>query len=636
MNLQIPEDHAPRLYFRTDAADHAKVVLVGSSTTPSRRFTTGADRNRVAMLDQVRAIWITGFLHKSLFHEMRILLGLNERPDAVARPMNLLARPPDENERPLPSGTRILDVFDDMDQALLILGAPGSGKTTLLLELARDLLTRAIHDREHPIPVIFPLSAWPGPGLIMLPGKSFLLKSYFVGWLARELCLRYDVPYHIAYDWAETDQVLPLLDGLDEVKAEYRAACVDAINDFRHMHGLRPLVITSRTADYQALAKPLRLHGATLVRPLSHEQVNGYLIDLGPLGEPVRKALRDDPSLWDLLDSPLMLNIVTVAYHSQSTAAPVSGTAAERRDYLFGLYVNQMLRRRAAADRYTPEKTVHWLSWLAFQMAHHSQTVFYLELLQEDWLPQIERRTTGVANRPRGSDRTPENAEDQAEAEVLSEPDSRVSIRRLFLALVVVPVLIVVLILGPVPGLVFALLFVPAWFLFLVLPVFHKPTLGEIEKLAVPNDGMHRSTRYVILISLVAGLAFGLVFGRVFGPVSGLVAGLVAWLFLGLEAGLVPGQQPEGVPCLIHLVLRLRLIGNRLTPWRFVRFLDFAAERILLRKVGGGYSFMHRLLLEHFAERYVDPLVSESRYTGTSSNKADGESLGCPPGQSLR
>jgi hypothetical protein len=265
-------------------------------------------------------------------------------------------------------------------------------------------------------------------------------------------------------------------------------------------------------------------------------------------------------------------------------------------------------------------------------MAHHSQTVFYLELLQEDWLPQIKRRTTGVANRPRGSDRTLENAENQAEAEVLSEPDSLVSIRRLFIALIVVPVLIAVLVLGPVPGLVFALLFVPAWFLFLVLPLFHKPTLGEIEKLAVPNEGMHRSARYVILISLVAGLVCGLVFG----PVSGLVAGLVAWLFLGLEAGLLPGQQPEGVPCLVHLVLRLRLIGNRLTPWKFVRFLDFAAERILLRKVGGGYSFVHRMLLEHIAERYADPLVSESRYTGTSSNKADAESRGCPPGQSLR
>jgi len=32
-----------------------------------------------------------------------------------------------------------------------------------------------------------------------------------------------------------------------------------------------------------------------------------------------------------------------------------------------------------------------------------------------------------------------------------------------------------------------------------------------------------------------------------------------------------------------------------------VTFLDEAAERLLLRKVGGGYIFVHRLLLDYFA-----------------------------------
>lgn len=59
-----------------------------------------------------------------------------------------------------PYRQRILDVFDEVGGALLILGAPGTGKTTLLLELARDLLDRAEHDPTHPIPVVFPLSSW--------------------------------------------------------------------------------------------------------------------------------------------------------------------------------------------------------------------------------------------------------------------------------------------------------------------------------------------------------------------------------------------------------------------------------------------------------------------------------------------
>ncbi len=33
----------------------------------------------------------------------------------------------------------------------------------------------------------------------------------------------------------------------------------------------------------------------------------------------------------------------------------------------------------------------------------------------------------------------------------------------------------------------------------------------------------------------------------------------------------------------------------------YARFLDYCHERILLRKVGGGYIFVHRLLQEYFA-----------------------------------
>ena len=38
-----------------------------------------------------------------------------------------------------------------------------------------------------------------------------------------------------------------------------------------------------------------------------------------------------------------------------------------------------------------------------------------------------------------------------------------------------------------------------------------------------------------------------------------------------------------------------------LNPCNYDRFLNYAAERIFLRKVGGGYIFIHHLLLEHFA-----------------------------------
>ena len=36
------------------------------------------------------------------------------------------------------------------------------------------------------------------------------------------------------------------------------------------------------------------------------------------------------------------------------------------------------------------------------------------------------------------------------------------------------------------------------------------------------------------------------------------------------------------------------------------RFLDYAVKLVFLRKVGGGYIFIHRLLLEHFAAMKTD------------------------------
>ena len=56
-----------------------------------------------------------------------------------------------------------------------------------------------------------------------------------------------------------------------------------------------------------------------------------------------------------------------------------------------------------------------------------------------------------------------------------------------------------------------------------------------------------------------------------------------------------------GRACLRHYILHFLLWRSTSIPWNYSRFLDYAAEHILLRKVGGGYIFVHRLLLEYFA-----------------------------------
>jgi hypothetical protein len=44
------------------------------------------------------------------------------------------------------------------------------------------------------------------------------------------------------------------------------------------------------------------------------------------------------------------------------------------------------------------------------------------------------------------------------------------------------------------------------------------------------------------------------------------------------------------------------LVRNKAAPWRYVQFLDEATDRLLLRKVGGGYVFVHRLMLDYVAD----------------------------------
>ena len=66
-------------------------------------------------------------------------------------------------------------------------------------------------------------------------------------------------------------------------------------------------------------------------------------------------------------------------------------------------------------------------------------------------------------------------------------------------------------------------------------------------------------------------------------------------------------------------VLRLLLVRNDSAPWNYPAFLDYAAERVFLRKVGGGYMFIHRMLLEHFASLESQTMTSATKITESSS-----------------
>lgn len=107
------------------------------------------------------------------------------------------------------------------------------------------------------------------------------------------------------------------------------------------------------------------------------------------------------------------------------------------------------------------------------------------------------------------------------------------------------------------------------------------------------NQELWKSFRNAITFGLIGGLSSGLVVGLVVGPYSGMRYGLIGGLIGGLLGG--------GTTCLQHFSLRVMLYRKGYIPWDYARFLDDSVNRLFLQKVGSGYIFIHRMLLEHFA-----------------------------------
>jgi hypothetical protein len=335
-------------------------------------------RNRRAMLELVKNMWIKGVLEKSLYDEVLIELGMEERPDEVSHPWDVQVQMPDKPNRILPSSASITQIFDEMNGAMLILGQPGSGKTTMLLELARECIIRAQQDENRPIPVIFNLSSWKD-------------KQTIDNWLVGELNAKYNVPKRTAQNWVVNDDLQLLLDGLDEVKPEARETCVKAINTFRQLHGLTvPIAVCSRIVDYEGIKEKINLCGAIVLQPLTTEQIDCYFAGKDSSFAGLRLAINSDTNLLELARSPLMLGVMSLAYSGLSADELASRNDQSSRfhTYLLNVYIQKMFARiaRTKQDAFSEKQTIGHLPWLAQKMIQQDQVVFFVEQLQPSWL----------------------------------------------------------------------------------------------------------------------------------------------------------------------------------------------------------------------------------------------------------
>src|SRR5262249_11813380 len=134
---------------------------------------------------------------------------------------------------------------------------------------------------------------------------------------------------------------------------------------------------------------------------------------------------------------------------------------------------------------------------------------------------------------------------------------------------------------------------------------------ATVSTTTIPNQRIKRSARSAILaglgcclgIILIVEVFWAIFFLSLGGTVSEFVPSALVCSVIGVGIGLMFGIPAclayGGYAVLSHLALRLVLWRQGAMPWNYAAFLDYAASRVFLRKVGGAYIFVHRMLLEY-------------------------------------
>lgn len=600
-------------------------------------------QNRAVMLERVKTVWLQGVLEESLHGGEIIDLGFAYRPAALGNSGVPSWQQAAEYDYLLPLGTTIADVFTAAERVLLVLGEPGAGKTTLLLQLVSHLLAQAEADPTCPMPAVFALSGYTNDRPL-------------ADWLIDQLANNYETPRKLAAQWIAAGQFVPLLDGLDEVEPALRPVCAEAINVFRQQHPDVALLVTARSRDYQALATRLNMDKAIVLQPLTPEQIDAYLARRGPRLAGLRDSLAADRTLRELAQTPLMLSIMTLAYRRMPEGGEGMGAGLLTRAQLFDVYAERMARYRSKDMRFSPSDTIAWLSWLARQLTREGKPTFFLEDMQPAWLDAGDRPRFGRFSRlavfaAAGAAALPA----AFLALVFSRWLAALALLVVGLLAAAVPALTgrfllrarlpfrrietvesldwswpyaaLGLAIGALGGLALGALLgwldrgntpstaMTPW---MELLAAAGGTLGAAEaglrpgnlRLRMsPGQGISQSLRSgAKVFAGVAGLAAALLALALVAAVAALGRGAFAvaapwalWLALYLGAGF--GLAYGLLAALQHAWLRRILHDRGHIARDYSAFLNQTAERNLLRKVGGGYTYVHALLLQYFGER---------------------------------
>ncbi len=376
--IQVQGDYAP--YTRVFN------LFCGESTTTSDGLRL--DLARKLLLNRIQPD-IDERLKVTLYRDTWLNPDLEEQPRQVGIPApNRVVQLSGKSPETINLQTTILEVFEDVNRKLLILGEPGLGKTTTLLKLAGHLVQQALDNPGTAIPVIFELSEWKDD------------QQSIRSWLVERLEDRYGLKKKVTQRWLEEELLVPLLDGLDELGLEHQRKCVQEVNEFAQQYP--HLVVCCRAEEYAAGEVRLNeLRGAVSLQPLKREQVQRYLQQLGQQQQLLWKAIETQPEMQamvqpdsegkpGILQIPLLLRMAAEVYVGKPFGSKID---------LLEAYINQRLEHEVKAwERRQSRKrkwaynsidkepkwrqTRHYLKWLSKKLDENRQTEFIIERMQ--------------------------------------------------------------------------------------------------------------------------------------------------------------------------------------------------------------------------------------------------------------
>jgi NACHT domain len=252
----------------------------------------------------------------------------------------------------------------------VLLGEPGSGKTVLLLRLMLDAL--AVRSPGGPVPVILRLATWNLP------------KEKFYEWVSTRLVEDYGCSREGSVLITTFGNIIPILDGLDEMPAERRPMALRAINS--SLTGDTSFIVASRTSEYVETLVSIDadvLTGSAVVeiQPLAPPLIRDYLIRATPPGRAQRWSkvfdldqTDHDGRLADALSTPLAVSLARTIYADHDRDPEVlleladDGTVeGHLLDQLIpNLYSDLVVQRFVRiGPPWTMEQAQRWLGFLA-------------------------------------------------------------------------------------------------------------------------------------------------------------------------------------------------------------------------------------------------------------------------------